>query len=129
MLGLKLGEAVSVSKKNEKKDKSNYRPISIPSNISKIYERCIQTQLNEYLANFLSKFQCDFRQGFSTQHGLLVMIEKLRKTRDEKGVFAAVLTDLSKTFHCIPHQLLIAKLSACEFDMKSIAFISVYLKN
>ena len=129
MLGLKLAEAVSVSKKNEKKDKSNYRPISIPSNISKIYERCIQTQLNKYLANFLSKFQCDFRQGCSTQHGLLVMIEKLRKTRDEKGVFAAVLTDLSKAFHCIPHQLLIAKLSACEIDMKSIAFISAYLKN
>ena len=57
------------------------------------------------------------------------MIEKLRKIRDEKGVFAAVLTDLSKAFDCIPHQLLIAKLSAYGFDMKSIAFIFVYLKN
>ena len=57
------------------------------------------------------------------------MIEKLRKSRDEKGVFAAVLTDLSKAFDCIPHQLLTAKLSADGFDIKSIAFISVYLKN
>ena len=126
---LKLAEVVPVYKKNYKKDKSHYRPISILSNISKIYERCIQTQLNEYFAKFLSKFQCGFRKGFSTQHCLMVMVEKLRKIRDEKGVFAAVLTDLSKTFDCIPHQLLIAKLSAYGFDMKSIAFISAYLKN
>ena len=106
-----------------------HRLISILSNISKIYEKCIQTQLNEYFAYFLSKFQCGFQQGFSTQHCLLVMIEKLRKIRDEKGVFAAVLTDVSKAFACLPHQLLIAKLSAYGFDMKSIAFISAYLKN
>ena len=57
------------------------------------------------------------------------MIEKIRKIADEKGVFAAVLTDLSKAVDCIPHQLLIAKLSVYGFDMKSIAFISAYLKN
>ena len=50
---LKLAEVAPVYKKNDKKDKSNYRPISILSNISKIYERCIQTQLNEFFANFL----------------------------------------------------------------------------
>ena len=57
------------------------------------------------------------------------MIEKLRKIRDEKGVFAVVLTELSKAFDCIPHQSLIAKLSAYGFGMKSVAFISAYLKN
>ena len=57
---LKLAEVVPLYKKNDKKDKSNYRPTSILSNISKIYERCIQTQLNECFANFLSKFQCGF---------------------------------------------------------------------
>ena len=57
------------------------------------------------------------------------MIEKLRKIRDEKGVFTAVLTDVSKTCDCIPQRLLVAKLSGCDFEMKSIAFISAYLKN
>ena len=126
---LKLAEVVPIYKKNNKKDKSNYRPIIILLNISKIYERCMQTQLNEYFAKFLSKLECCFRKGFSTQHCRLVMIEKRRKIRDEKGVFAAVLTDLSKAFDCIPHQLLIAKLSAYGFDKKSIAFISACLKN
>ena len=105
---LKLAEVLPVFKNNDEKDKSNYRPISILSNISKIYEDVSKYNLNEYFANFLSNYQCGFRQGFNTQHWLLLMIEKLRKNRDEKGVFAAVLTDLSKAFDCIPHQLLIA---------------------
>ena len=57
------------------------------------------------------------------------MIEKLRRTLGEKGFFAAALNDLSNTFNCIQHRLLIAKLSASVFDMKSIAFIPAYLKN
>ena len=86
-------------------------------------------QINEYFGSLLSKFQCSFRQGFSAQHCLLVMVEKMKKIRDNKGVFAAVLVDLSKAFDCIPHGLLIAKLNAFGFDKKSLSFISVYLCN
>ena len=111
---LKLPEAVSVYEKTNKKGKSNYRPISILSTISKIYERCIQTQLNGHtklnFVSFLSKFLCGFQQGLSFGND--------RKT------FRSVITDLSKAFECIPFQLLIAKLSAYSFVMKSIAFIS-----
>ena len=57
------------------------------------------------------------------------MIEKLRKIRYKKGIFAAVFTDLSKAFDCIPHNLRIAKLSAYGFDTKSLMFISAYLKS
>ena len=46
-----------------------------------------------------------------------------------KREFCCVLIDLSKAFDCIPQQLLIAKLSAYSFDMKSIPVISTYLKN
>ena len=41
----------------------------------------------------------------------------------------SLLTDLSKAFDCIPHNLLIAKLSAYGFDRKSLMFISAYLKS
>ena len=57
------------------------------------------------------------------------MIEKQRKIRDKKGIFAAVFTDLSKAFDCISHNLLIAKLSAYGFDTKSLMFLSAYLKS
>ena len=57
------------------------------------------------------------------------MREKLRKIKDKKGIFAAVLTDLSKAFDCIPHNLIITKLSADGFDRKSLMFILAYLKS
>ena len=57
------------------------------------------------------------------------MIEKLKKNRDKKSIFFAVLADLSKAFECILHSLLIAKLSAYGFDRKSLIVISAYLKS
>ena len=113
---MKCAKVVPIYKKNDKKDKSNYRSISLLSNISKVYERCMQEKLDEYLMNI-------------TQNCLLAMIEKLRKITDKKGIFVAVLTDLSKAFDCIPHHLLIAKLSAYGFDRKSLMFISANLKS
>ena len=100
-------------KKDGRTDKSNYRPISILSNVSKIRERSLYNQLYDYFdKNIFSKYQCGFRKSFSTQHALLVMLEKMKITRDRKGFCAAILTDLSKAFDCICHDLLIAKLNA-----------------
>ena len=62
-----FAEVVLLHKKNDKKDKNNYRPISLLSNISKVYERCMQEQLDECLSDLLSKYQCGFRQGYGTQ--------------------------------------------------------------
>ena len=78
--------------KINKQDENRYRPVSILSNISKFYGRCVKEQINEYFESPLSKFQCGFRQGFSAQHCFLVMVENMRKSRDYKAVFAAFLT-------------------------------------
>ena len=53
---MKCTEVVPIYKKNNKKDKSNYRPTSHLFNISKIYERCMQEQLDEYFSDLLSKY-------------------------------------------------------------------------
>ena len=99
------------------KKENNYRPVSVLSNISKLYERYMYHQINHYFQSLLSELQCGLRQGFSAQHCFLVMVEKMKKkNRDNRGVFAAILTFLSEAFECIPHGLLIAKLNAFGFD-------------
>ena len=55
------------------------------------------------------------------------MVEKMLLARDKKLVFGAILTDLSKAFDCISHDLVIAKLSAYGFDQNSLNFIYNYL--
>ena len=78
--------------------------------------------------NALSIFQCGFRKKYSTQNALIAMIEKARKILDKGGTFGALLTDLSKAFDCMTHDLLIAKLHALNFDMSALSLIFDYLK-
>ena len=57
------------------------------------------------------------------------MIEKWKKTVDNGGVFGALLTDLSKAFDYIPHDLIIAKLEAYDFHIDTLKLIHDYLSN
>ena len=57
------------------------------------------------------------------------MLEKFRKPLDKGGDYAALLTDLSKAFDYIPHDLIIAKLHAWCFDMPSLKLMNSYLTN
>ena len=56
------------------------------------------------------------------------MIEVWKKALDYKNSAGAVLTDLSKAFDCLNHDLLIAKLDAYGFEKNAINFIYDYLK-
>ena len=57
------------------------------------------------------------------------MIEKSQESADEEGAFIALLSDLSKVFDCLPHDLMIAKIHAYDFDMKSLNLRFDYMIN
>ena len=77
----------------------------------------------------LSKYQCGFRKGFNARHCLLAKLEKWKKAVDTKKVFVALLTDLSKAFDCLPHDLIIVKLNAYGFSLPALNLIQNYLAN
>ena len=54
----------------------------------------MRRQFLNYFDSILSKSQCGFRKGYSTQHSFLLMIDKWNVSVDSNKVFGAVLTDL-----------------------------------
>ena len=91
------------------------------SNVSKIYKRCLYDQKQNYFNNIFSKYQCGFRKGYNVQHCLIALIEKWKQSVDNCGAFGALMTDLSKAFDYLLHELLIAKLDA--FDKMSLKLV------
>ena len=72
----------------------------------------------------MPKYQCGFRRGYNAQQFLVSLIKRWNKSVDNGGAFGALLTDLSKAFDCLPHELLIARLDAYGFDKSSLKLIT-----
>ena len=126
---LKNATITPVFKKGGRDSKDNYRPVSILPNISKIFERCIFHQLSNFMDQFLLKYEYDFRKGYSTQYCLSAMLGKWKSAVDKGKSFGALLTDLSKAFNCLSHELLVAKLHAYGFSIAALRLIHSYLTN
>ena len=86
-------------------------------------------QVLSYINKFLSPYLFGYRKGHSTEQCLFIMTEIWRKALDNKSVAGAVLTDLSKAFDCLSHDLLIAKLQAYGLGKTALKFIYDYLKD
>ena len=80
-----------------------------------------------FIDPLLSKFQCGFRKGYGAQDCLLAMLENWKNEIDKGKVFGALLTDLSKAFDCLSHELIIAKLNAYGFSLPASKLVHNYL--
>ena len=127
---LKVADVIPVFKKEDPKNKANYRPISLLPIISKIFERVLFEQIEKFSEKILSPKLCGFRslrKRHSTQHALLNLLKNWQKTLDRSGVIGTVLMDLNKAYGCLPHDLLIAKLAAYGFEDSATSLKSDYL--
>ena len=125
----KTADVTGLPKTRDKQNKKKYRPVSLTPIFSKVFERHISEQVLEYANSFLSPYMFGYRKGHSTEQCVMVMIEMWKKALDEQKVAGAVLTDLSKAFDCLPHDLLVAKLYAYGFEKSACNFILDYLSD
>ena len=88
----------------------------------------MNNQLSTHFEKCFSKFQCGFQKGFRTQHCLLLMIEKWKHAVDNGKVFGALLTDSSKAFDYVCHDLLIVKLNAYGLLLSALKLVHSYLQ-
>ena len=85
--------------------------------------------MSRFFCDIFSKYQYGFRKGFSTQQCLLALLKKWKRSIERGKKFGALLTDLSKAFDCLNHDLLIAKLNAYGFSLPALRLIHDYLSN
>ena len=124
---LALAEVTPVFKKEDELSKENYRPVSVLSHASKIFERIVFNQLNLLFESWFSSQLTGFRKNHSTQNALLNMIEKWKQALEKGKKVGAIFMDLSKVFDTLNHNLLLAKLDACGFSFNTIKFVQSYL--
>ena len=100
-------------KKDSRALPANYRPISLPSHIIKIYERVLRKKLVEYLEsnNLLCSNQHGFRSGRSCLTQLLHHFDDVMESISNNCDFDSIYLDYAKAFDKVDHQLLISKLN------------------
>lgn len=98
--------------KGERSDPSNYRPISLLSIISKIFEFILNMHLKTYLDknNLLSDNQYGFRSSRSTADVLTVITDRISRSHDNEFDARAIALDISKAFDKVWHKGLLHKL-------------------
>ena len=93
---LKTAKVVPVFKKDSKLDYSNYRSISLLSNIEKILEKPMYKGWYAFLNNnnILYNLQFGFRQQYSASDALINITENVRKALDDGKIGCGVCVDL-----------------------------------
>ena len=108
---LKIANTIPMHKNGDKVDCNKYRPISLLSNISKIYEKSMHT----HLINFLRKnkvlfcYKSGFWNGYSVNHALTCLTERIRKALHEDKFACRVFIDLQKVLNTVDHNILLSK--------------------
>ena len=89
---LKIAKVVPIHKKQSKLAYSNYRPISLLSNLEKILEKLMYSRIFKFLndSNSIYSLQFGFRQKYSAAHGLISLTEDIRTNLDEGKILVVV---------------------------------------
>ena len=90
----------------------NYRPVSLLTSTSDVFEKLVFTQLYEYFEkhNLFYSSQYGFREKHSTEMAGLELTDRILKDIDKRDTSLAIFMDLSKTFDTLDHQILLHKL-------------------
>ena len=128
---LKLAKVIPIFKAGDKKNISNYRPISVLSVFSKVFERIMYEHLIDFIDqnDILYKYQFGFRKHHSTNHAIITLVEKITNALDNGKIVVGCYLDLKKAFDTVNHHILISKLYKYGIRGHILRWFKSYLQN
>ena len=95
---LKLANVVPIFKSGESDKVTNYRPISVLSFFSKIFEKIIYNYVVHFMDknDTIYKHQFGFRKKHSTHHAIITLVDKITSSLDSGDIIIGVFLDLKK---------------------------------
>ena len=128
----KVSSVVPVFKNvGERSTAINYRPVSLLSVVSKVFEKLVNNGIVDHLekCGFFSDFQYGFRSSRSTADLLTVVSDRIARTFNRSGATQAVALDISKAFDRVWHAGLLHKRKFYGVSGQMFGLISSFLSN
>lgn len=125
----KSSKVCPVFKKGDKMDVTNFRPISIIANFSKVFELLLHDNIYAKVKNIVTPLQHGFVKGRSTTTNLVCITQYLMETIDRRLQADVIYTDFSKAFDRLDHTILLRKLQYFGFSDNLISFFDSYLNH
>ena len=109
---LKHAKIIPVYKDDDETDPGNYRPISLLSNFSKIFEKLMYKRLKHLFGKnqILYDKQYGFRDQHSTQYAITDIVNNIQNNMEKRLFSCGIFLDLKKVFDTVDHSILIGKL-------------------
>ncbi len=125
----KVAKIIPIHKKDDKSLFTNYRPISLLTAISKIFEKVIFKQLYQFFQEMQLFYngQYGFRTEHSTELAALELVDRVMVEMDTNNTPISIFLDLSKAFGTINHKILLDKLKYYGIDGLAHNLIESYL--
>ena len=125
----RIANVAVIHKRGPKKECGNYRPVSLTSQVSKVFETLVRDAILDHLYSkkLIRETQHGFTKGKSCLTNLLKFLEEVTKYVDEGNPVDVLYLDFSKAFDKVPHKRLLEKLKAHGIESNIWRWIEAWL--